>query len=82
MGSLRTSPAQGRADARQVVPAVPQRVVLNHELRRHRRAKAQREWRCLVEFGIGQGSHRGGRFTAVFAQQFKRCGLARWLAGA
>ncbi|HEX3153197.1 MAG TPA: hypothetical protein VHV32_01170 [Candidatus Angelobacter sp.] len=42
---------------------MPQRMVLNHELRRHGRAKAQREWRCLVEFRVGQ-ARTGGRMTA------------------
>ena len=60
-----------------MMPAMPQRMVFNHELRRNRRAKAQREWRCLVEFSVGEGANRGGRFTAVFAQQFQRCGLGR-----
>src|SRR5437868_13059911 len=32
-------------DTRQVVPTVPQRVVLNDELSGNRRAEAQREWR-------------------------------------
>ena len=61
----------------QVVPAMAQRVVLNHELRRHGRAKAQREWRCLVELVVGKRADGGCRFAAVFAQQLKRGGLGR-----
>ena len=54
---------------------MPQGVVLDDELRSDRRAEAQREWRCLVEFVIGERSNRAGRITAVFAQQLKRGGL-------
>jgi hypothetical protein len=32
---------QSRLDSREMVPAMPQRMILHHELRRHRRAVAQ-----------------------------------------
>jgi hypothetical protein len=46
------SSTQCRADARQVVPAVPERVILNDELRGDRRAEAQREGRRLIQLVI------------------------------
>ena len=55
---------------------MPQRVVLDDELRGDRRAEAQREWRGLVELFIRERAYRGGRFTAVAAQEFERGGLA------
>src|SRR5262245_24820491 len=69
------SPAQGGTDARQVVPAVPQCVVLNDKLRGNRRAKAQREGSRPVQLLIRERPHRVGRFTAVPAQDCERGSL-------
>src|SRR5438270_1643157 len=68
-------PLQRRPDLCQMMPAMPQCVVFNHELRRNRGAKAQREWRSLVQLFIGARANRGGRFAAVVAQQLKGSGL-------
>ena len=65
------SPAQGRADARQVVPAVAQCVVLNDELRGDRCAIAQREGRRAIQLVIRKRAYRSGRFTTVPAQEFE-----------
>ena len=72
---LRGLPAQGFTDARQVVPAVPQCVVLNDELRGDRRAEAQREGRRLIQLVIRERAYCGGGLTTVPAQEFKRGGL-------
>ena len=55
-----------------MVPAVPQRMVLNDELRGDRRAETQRKGRCPIQFFIRERAYRGGRLTAVPAQEFER----------
>src|SRR5215216_3743086 len=67
------SSAQGRADARQVVPAMPECVVFNDELRCNRRAVAHREGRRSVQLLIRERANRGGRLAAVPAQEVERC---------
>jgi hypothetical protein len=69
------SAAKGGANTRQMVPAVPQRVVLDGELRGDRRAEAQREWGGAIQFVIREGPHCSSRFAAVPAQEFERCGF-------
>jgi hypothetical protein len=60
---LRASPAQGRADPSQVVPALPERVILHDELRGNRRAERQRErsgpsFRLRVKLRSGEPAAR------------------------
>src|SRR5437868_8006339 len=62
-------------DTRQVVPTVPQRVVLNDELSGNRRAEAQREWCGLVQLIVGKLTNSSGSGAAVAAQEFQRSGL-------
>ena len=69
------SAANGGANTRQMVPAVPQRVVLDDELRGDSRAQAQREGRGAVQFVIREGAHSGSRLVGVPAQEFERGGL-------
>src|SRR5689334_20452791 len=69
------STTDGRTDAREMVPAVPDGVVFHDELGRHGRAIAQRERRGPVELRIREGAHGGGRLAAIVAQQVERSGL-------
>src|ERR1700683_4700471 len=55
-----------------MVPTVPDRMILNDELRGDRRAETQREWGCTIQFFIGELSHRVGVLPAVPAQDFNR----------
>jgi hypothetical protein len=73
----RQSSPPSRADARQVVPAVPYRVVFNDELRGDRCAEAQGEGRRLVQLFIRERAYRGGRLTTVPTQEFE-CGGLRY----
>ena len=70
-----TVPAQGRADARQVVPAVPKCVVLQDELRGDWRAEAQGEECRPVHLVIRERANCGGCLSTFLAQEFERCGL-------
>ena len=58
--------AERFADLRQMVPAVPQRMILNHELRGYRRAEAQRERRRGIQLRICEASHGGGEKGTVY----------------
>jgi hypothetical protein len=58
-----------------MMPTVPERMILNDELSGDRRAETQREWRCTIQFFIRERAYRGGRLTAVPAQEFKRGGF-------
>src|SRR5215472_15593993 len=69
------SSLQGFANARQVMPAVPQSMVLNNKLGRDRGTVAERETRGGIQLFIGKGTNRSRRLCAVLAQKLKRCGL-------
>src|SRR5215471_1350470 len=71
-------PAQGFANARQVMPAVAQGVVLNHKLRSDRCPEAEGEGRGAIQLIIGEGANRSGRLSAVLAQEFERGGLGHF----
>ena len=49
-----------------MVPAVPQCMVLNHELRGHRSAEAQREGRCLVQLVIRESARTAAAASRLF----------------
>src|SRR5437868_15430488 len=68
------SAANGGANTRQMVPAVPQRVVLDDELRGDSRAHAHREGRGAVQFVIRDGARSGSRLVAVPAEGVEREG--------
>src|SRR5215472_6261800 len=63
---------QCRADARQVVLAVPERVILNDELRGDRRAETQRKRRRLIQLVIRKCANCRGRLMTVPEQEFER----------
>src|SRR6266571_8833713 len=71
----RLSATDGRADAVEVVPAVPDRMVLDDELRGDRGTVAERERRRLIQLLIGEPAHRLRRLATVLAQQMERLGL-------
>src|SRR5450755_1173741 len=67
----RTSPAQALTDPRQVVPAMPDGVVLNDVLSGYRRAEAQREGRCPVQLVVGEPAYRDGSLATIPPQKLK-----------
>src|SRR5262249_3258356 len=77
--TARTTPGGGSSterlpDLRQVVPAVSQRMVLDHELRGHRSAVGKRERRGAVELLLREAPHGVRRLPAVLAQERERLG--------
>ena len=56
------------ADLRQMVPAVPQCVVFNEELRRQRCVRVQRDGRRAIELFVREGAHRVGGGAAIPAE--------------
>src|SRR5580693_10350500 len=54
-----------------MVPAVPERMIFDDELRSDRRAETQREWRGTIQFFIRERAYRGARLPAVLTQEFK-----------
>src|SRR5580698_3326571 len=73
--SAAVSPAQELVDFREVMPTVPHRVILNHELRGNRRAETEREGRRAVQLSIRECADRRGRLTAILPQKFERLRL-------
>ena len=71
----RESATHGPADAREVVPAVSDRMVLDDELRGDRGTVAERERRRLIQLLIGEPAHCHRRLATVLAQQMERLGL-------
>src|SRR5215471_11207159 len=69
------SSLQGFANARQVMPAVPQSMVLDNKLSRDRGPVAERKTRRGIQLVIRKGTNCGRRLCAVLAQKLKRCGL-------
>jgi hypothetical protein len=45
--------------------AVPDGVILQHELTRHRRIRAERRFRRSIELVIAEGADRSGRPTSI-----------------
>lgn len=72
------SAAKSGSNPREVVPTVPQGVILDDELSSYRCAKAQRKWRGAIQFIVSKGTYRGGCLTAVSAQQFESGGLGHF----
>src|SRR5690348_8940250 len=66
------SSTQSFSDTRQVMPAVPKRVVFNNELGGDRRAEAQGEGCCAVQLVVRECANRVSRGATVSAQQFDR----------
>jgi hypothetical protein len=58
-----------------MVPAVPQGVILDDELRGHGSAVAQRERRRAVELFVREGANRVGGLLAVLSQEIQRLGF-------
>ena len=50
---------------------MPERMILDDELRSDRRAKTQREWRGTIQFFIRERAYRGARLPAVLTHEFK-----------
>src|SRR5215471_4521716 len=56
---------QRRADARQMMPTVAERVVLDYKLCGHRRAEAEGKWRSLIQFFVRKLPHSSGCCVTV-----------------
>jgi hypothetical protein len=69
------SAAEGFFDLCQMMPAVANRVVFNHELSRYRRVVAETERCGGVELLVGEGMDYSRRFATVLPQQFDCFGL-------